>query len=134
MHRAERGEPCGALLLGYDETPFRYQVTELPRVKAYVTEHQVQRLPCLWCGAETRGALPPEIATSQFGPNVVSLMGLLMGCYRLSKRQVVDLLGTCFGIPLAASSVVNQQRVISLGGTGRRIAALRPAAASLPCG
>ena len=44
MHRAERGEPCGALLLGYDETPFRYQVTELPRVKAYVTEHQVHRL------------------------------------------------------------------------------------------
>jgi transposase len=40
-------------------------------------------------------------------------MAMLMGCYRLSKRQVVSLLDSCFGVQLAASSVVNQQQVIS---------------------
>ncbi len=40
-------------------------------------------------------------------------MALLMGRYRLSKRQVVDMLANCFDIHLAASSVVNQQRVVS---------------------
>ena len=31
----------------------------------------------------------------------------------MSKRQVVDVLANCLGIQPAASSVVNQQRVIS---------------------
>jgi transposase len=53
------------------------------------------------------------VAASQFGPNLVSLMTVLMGCYRLSKRQVVALLDTCFGVQVAASSVVNQQQVMS---------------------
>jgi hypothetical protein len=36
-----------------------------------------------------------------------------MGRYRLSKRQVAHLVAECFGITLAASTVVNQQQVIS---------------------
>ena len=113
VYRPEQCRECGALLVGYDTAPRRHQITELPLVKATVTEHQVHSLTCLCCGAANRGALPPEIVASQFGPNVVSLMAVLMGCYRLSKRQVADLLATCFGIQLAASSVVNQQQVIS---------------------
>jgi len=113
VHRPERCRACGALLLGYDPTPHRHQVTELPSLKATVTEHQVHTLTCLCCGATNRGELPADVAASQFGPNVVSLMAVLMGCYRLSKRQVGDLLATCFEIQVATSSVVNQQQVVS---------------------
>jgi transposase len=98
---------------GYDSTPRRHQFTELPLVKATVTEHQVHGLICPCCGATNQGTLPPDVAASQFGPNLVSLMVVLMGCYRLSKRQVVDLVDTCFGVPVVASSVVNQQPVVS---------------------
>jgi len=113
VHRAVACPTCGALRLGYDSAPRRHQITELRRVKASVTEHQVHTLTCPCCGATKRGTLRPEVATSQFGPNLVSLMTVLMGCYRLSKRQVVDLVDTCFGVPVAASSVVNQQPVVS---------------------
>jgi transposase len=85
-------QECGSLLLGYDQKPQRHQVSEVPLVKATVTEHQVHTLTCPCCGATNRGSLPPEVAASQFGPNLVSLMAVLMGCYRLSKRQVVALL------------------------------------------
>jgi len=104
---------CGALLLGDDPQPYRHQVTELPIVKPRVIEHQVHRLDCPCCGQTNRGELPPEVAASWFGPNVISLVGLLMGRYRLSKRQVTHLLTECFGITMAASTVVNQQQVIS---------------------
>jgi transposase len=104
---------CGALLLGEDPTPYRHQVTELPIVKPTVIEHQVHSLDCPCCGQRNRGELPPEVAASWFGPNVISLVGLLMGRYRLSKRQVTHLLAECFAIPMAASTVVNQQQVIS---------------------
>jgi len=113
VHRPERCTQCGALLLGEDPKPRRHQVTELPLVKAQVTEHQVHTVTCLRCGAKNHGELPADVAASQFGPNLVSVMTLLMGCYRLSKRQVVDLLANCFDIRVAASSVVNQQRLIS---------------------
>jgi len=113
VHKPTSCTECGALLLGDDPAPYRHQVTELPIVKPKVIEHQVHRLTCPCCGQSNRGELPPEVASSWFGPNVISLVGLLMGRYRLSKRQVTHLLAECFGITIAASTVVNQQRVIS---------------------
>jgi transposase len=113
VHRPTHCGQCGALLLGDGGQPYRHQVTELPCLKATITEHQVYSVTCLCCGATTRGELPPEVAASQFGPNLVSLMALLMGCYRLSQRQVADLLANCFTTHAAPSSVVNQQQVIS---------------------
>ena len=113
VHRPVACQNCGALLLGEDSTPQRHQITEIPLGKAPVTEHQAHSVvgPC--CGTTNRGTLPPEVATSQFGPNVVSLRVVVMGCYRLSKRQVAEILGTCCGVSVAASSVVNQQQVVS---------------------
>ena len=113
VHRSVQCRVCGALLMGYDASPHRHQITELPPLKATVTEHQVHTLTCLCCGATNRGTLPTEVAASQFGPDLVSLMAVLMGRYRLSKRQVADLLDSCFEIQVATSSVVNQQCVIS---------------------
>jgi transposase len=113
VHKPTRCTGWGALLLGDDPAPYRHQVTELSIVKPKVIEHQVHRLTCPCCGQSNRGELPPEVAASWFGPNVISLVGLLMGRYRLSKRQVMPLLAECFGITMAASPVVNQQRVIS---------------------
>jgi transposase len=113
VYKPTRCAGCGALLLGDDPAPYRHQVTELPIVTPTVIEHQVHRLVCPCCGQSNRGELPPEVARSWFGPNVISLVGLLMGRYRLRKRQVTHLLAECFGITMAASTVVNQQQVIS---------------------
>ena len=66
---------CGALLLGEDPAPYRHQVTELPIVKPKVIEHQIHSIDCLCCGQRNRGELPPEVASSWFGPNVISLVG-----------------------------------------------------------
>lgn len=112
-HKPEKCMGCGATLEGEDPDPQRYQVTELPPIKPHVNEHQVHRLTCSCCGKENRGELPPEVATSQFGPNLVGLMAVLMGVYRMSKRQVAALLDDCFGIQISASSVVNQQNAVS---------------------
>ena len=109
---------CGAVLEGEDRQPYRYQVTELPPVKPHVTEHQVHRLTCRRCGAQNRGELPPEVAASQFGPNLVAWVAILMGVYRLSKRQVAQLLVDSFGVDLATGSVIRQQVAVSEALTG----------------
>lgn len=109
-HRPEICRGCGAELAGEDPDPYRYQVTELPPVKPHVTEHQVHSLKCRYCG---RGELPMEVASSQFGPNLAALMAILMGVYRLSKRQVSRILNDCFAISVSAGSVVKQQETVS---------------------
>jgi transposase len=77
VHKPTSCTRCGALLLGNDPTPYRHQVTELPIVKPKVVEHQVHCINCPCCGQRNRGELPPEVAASWFGPNVISLVGLL---------------------------------------------------------
>lgn len=112
-YKPEKCVDCGEKLRGKDPDPYRYQVTELPPVKTHVTEHQVHTMICPCCGKKNRGELPPEVATSQFGPNLVALIALLMGVYRLSKRQVKGLLKDCFEIEIATGSVVKQQSAVS---------------------
>jgi transposase len=131
VYKPIRCEQCGALLLGEDPAPYRHQVTELPIVKPHVTEYQVHRLTCLCCGHSNRGELPPAIAASWFGPNAISLAGYVMGRFRLSKRQATDLLAECFAIPMAVSTVVNQQQVIS-SALAAPVAALEPVVKNTP--
>lgn len=111
-HKPEQCTGCGSQLKGSDPVPYRHQVTELPPIKPYVTEHQVHTLSCTCCGKRNRGQLPDAVA-SQFGSNLVALMALWMGVYRLSKRQVRGLLEDCFDIQVSTGSVINQQNAVS---------------------
>jgi len=104
---------CKSELEGEDADPYRYQQVELPPVKPYYTEYQVHRLTCPGCGTVNRGELPPEIAASMFGANLTGLIAILMGVFRLSKRQVVALLEIGYGISLSVGSVVNVQKAVS---------------------
>lgn len=112
-HKPTACGQCGSALSGEDPQPYRYQVTELPPIVPLLIEHQVHTLMCGSCGHGNRGELPPEVAVSQFGPYLVAMVALLMGVYRLSKRQVVALLADGFGIDLSPGSVVNQQQALS---------------------
>jgi transposase len=104
---------CGAPLAGEDPTPYRYQTVELPPVKPSYTEYQVHTVTCSCCGTANRGELPAAAAASMFGPNLTGLIAILMGVFRLSKRKVVSLLATCYGITLSPGSVVNVQTRVS---------------------
>jgi transposase len=52
----------------------RRQVTEIPPVKAEVTEHQLIERECGGCGARTRGQAPEGVAAPvQYGPRAAAL-------------------------------------------------------------
>jgi transposase len=97
-------------LSGEDPAPYRYQRVEIPPPKADITEYQVHCLTCPNCGSSNRGELPHEVAASQFGVNLSAWIIILIGVYRLSKRQVVSLLETTYGIQMSPGSVVNIQK------------------------
>lgn len=103
---------CGVRLHGTDPTPWRHQVTEVPKVSPVVTEYQLHTLACR-CGATTRAALPPGVPARAFGPRLQALVAVCTGVYRLSRRTTTGLLQDLFGVDLALGSVTACEQAAS---------------------
>lgn len=104
---------CEADLSGEDGHPLRHQVTEIPPVRAYVTEYQLHTLACPHCQTLTEASLPEGVPSGAFGSRVEALTGLLSGGYRLSKRKVQSLLSDGFGVEMSLGSVTQQEQRVS---------------------
>ena len=85
--------------------PVRHQVTELPPVRAVVTEHQLQHVRCAACGTTTCAVLPADVPPGAFGPRLQATVAVLSGRYRLSRREVAGVCTDVLGAPLAVGSV-----------------------------
>src|SRR5262245_10820698 len=96
---------CGRELRGIDPDPLRHQVWELPEIHPVVTEYRRHRLVC-GCGVSTCGALPDGVPTGQAGPRLTAFAGLLMACFRQSKRRAAQFLGTILNQPASAAWMV----------------------------
>jgi len=99
---------CGSPLTGSDPAPLRHQVTELPPLKPTGTESQLQALGCGQCGAVTRAPLPEGVPERAYGLRLPALGAVLSGAYRLSKRNIEQLLADGLGVEraLGASSAL----------------------------
>lgn len=91
-----------ALMVG---EPARHQVTELPPIRAEVTEYRLHRVRCPTCGGETRACLPPEAPGGAFGPRLQATVAVFSGRCRLSRREVADVCGEMLGADVAVGSV-----------------------------
>jgi transposase len=109
---------CGRPLHGTDPEPLRHQVWELPDIQPAVTEYQRHRLVCS-CGVSTCGELPEGVPAGLAGPRLVAFAGLLMACFRQSKRRAAQFLGTILNQPASAGWMVLLQ--------GRCAEAVQPA-------
>jgi len=92
---------------------FRHQVTEIPPVRALVTEHQVRTVHCRACGEDAAGELPADVARSQFGPRVHALVAHLSGGFRLTHREIKVILAEVFDVQLGLGSVTAIQRRVT---------------------
>jgi transposase len=106
-HWPERCARCAAPLAagGADDDYVPHQVTELPVLRAAVTEYRLHRAACAACGATTRAGLPPEVPPRAHGPRLQAAVATLSGGYRLSRRQVADVCATLLDAPLSVGSV-----------------------------
>lgn len=96
---------CGQTLVGTDAEPLRHQVWELPEIQPVVIEYQQHRLKCV-CGCSTCGPLPTGVPTGQAGPRLTAFAGLLMACFRQSKRRAAQFLGAVLNQPASAAWMV----------------------------
>jgi transposase len=104
---------CGRILVGDDPHPYRHQVTEIPKAIATVDEYQLHSLVCPGCATSTCATLPPGVPTGNFGPRLQALVSVCSGAYRMSKREIEDLVEDFFGAPIALGSISNLERETS---------------------
>lgn len=83
-------------------TPGRHQVIELPEVRAHVSEHQTLTLACPHCGGWTRAQLPAEIQGKSFGPRLVAFAAMLIGRFRMSRRNLAAFFSDLLDVPSPA--------------------------------
>ena len=102
-----------------DPEPTRFQVAELPEIKAKITEYQGHARTCSCCGEVTRAAIPEAIRAHSIGPGLAALMSYLVGNCGLSKRRVEELIESVFEVPVALGTIAKLEQEMS--------AALEPA-------
>lgn len=83
--------------------PQRHQVTELPPMRAHVTEYQCHCVVCSECGESTRATLPEE-TKGNFGPRLSALVAYLTVVCRMPRRVVEALLEQVLGIKMSLGS------------------------------
>ena len=83
--------------------PRRHQVTEVPPVKAHITEYQFPNVVCGQCGKTTHAPVPEEIA-GQFGPQLTALVAYWTVVCRLPRRLVEAMLIDVLGIEISLGS------------------------------
>ena len=96
---------CGHRLAGQDPHPLRHQILELPPLQPVVTEYQLHRLCCCRCGMSTCAGLPLGVPSGGQGPRLQSVLALMTGAYRMSKRMVQTFCADVLGIPICAGQV-----------------------------
>jgi transposase len=106
-HLPERCD-CGHRFDERDERlgePVVHQKWELPPISSVVLEHRLWRLGCRCCGKGTLARLPDGVSGSAFGPRLEAHIAVLAGVYRLSRRQVADIVREVFGCPISVGAV-----------------------------
>ena len=101
---------CGHALAGEDSEPLIHQVAELPRIQPIVTGYRLHRLVCEHCGETTCGPLPDGVPSGCFGPYLQAVLAMLAGAYRLSKRQIQQVVGDLFGLRISTGMVSKLER------------------------
>ena len=73
------------------------QVVDIPPVAAHVTEYQCYASLCQKCGALNVAEVPPEVGGLLAGPRLQAIASVLSGRFRLSRREVEEVLVALFG-------------------------------------
>jgi transposase len=92
---------------------WRHQVVELLPLAVRVTEYQMVRRRCAQREKRTRADLPPGVPRSPFGVRLTAVIALLSGRYRLSRREVRQLLQDLWAVKLSLGAVVRQEQAQS---------------------
>lgn len=91
------------------EKPYVHQKVDLPEVKPYVVEYQLEHGRCKKCGKRKSSKLPEGVTPDTFGPRIKSVITALSGFYKNSKRETANIMRDIFNLNISIGSVSNSE-------------------------
>lgn len=91
------------------EKPYIHQKVDIPEIKPYVVEYQLEHGRCKKCGKRSSSKLPEGTTPDTFGPKVKSVIAALSGFYKNSKREVANIINDIFNLNISIGSVSNSE-------------------------
>src|SRR5438132_1270506 len=96
-----------------DPAPTRFQVADLPPVRAEVIEYQGHGRGCPACGHVTWRAIPADRCQHSIGPGLAAATSYLAGCHQVSKRGLEEIVEVLFEVPVALGTIANLEQEMS---------------------
>lgn len=106
--RFPEGCSCGHSFDGSEERvggPLIHQQWELPPIRPLIFQYDLHRLRCPCCGRPRLADLPAGASWSAFAPRLEAHIATLAGVFRLSRRQVRQVVEEVFGCPISLGAV-----------------------------
>jgi transposase len=105
LGRARAADTRSTATRSVSASPVVHQKWELPVIEPLVFEHRLWRLACPGCGKGQLAGLPDGVTASMLGPRMEAHIAVLAGVYRLSRRQIADVMRDVFGCPISVGAV-----------------------------
>jgi len=98
---------CGAKLEAEfpADDAYAHQVTDLPPARPHVTEYRLWRTRCPHCGGRTRAKRPANVPEDAFCPRLRAVVAALTSKYRVSRREMVEVLHDLCGVEMSVGAV-----------------------------
>jgi transposase len=96
---------CGGEVHVDEQNPERRQQLVVPKIKPWVKEFLIYSGICEKCGRFHRGRLPEGTPNGMLDPRGMALVSVLSGKYRLSKRNVEELLSDLYEMDVSLGTV-----------------------------
>lgn len=103
---------CGGEI-AISEKPYIYQKVDLPEIKPYVVEYQLEHGHCCNCGKRKSSKLPEGVTPDTFGPRVKSVIAALSGFYKNSKREITNIMKDIFNMSISVGCLPTIKQVLS---------------------
>ena len=118
VHRPGTCGSCGGDLTGAEVVSAETrQVFEMPKVRAHVTEHQMQKVRCA-CGSETKAIAPKEAtAPACYGPGIRALAVYLSVYQHVPYDRLAEIFSDLVQIPVSVGAIASMVKEAG-GGLG----------------
>lgn len=104
---------CGGTHLTHiEDEPRVHQVVDILEIKPDVHEFRMHAGHCRDCGKLTWAKLPEDVPRHMFGPRLLAFIGYFLAA-RTSRRQLQEMLGDVFGIPVSLGALSEAEERVS---------------------
>jgi transposase len=93
--------------------PLVHQVVEIPAIVADVSQWILHAVRCPKCRTVTRARLPKGVPIGMLGPNLMALIALFIAGYKISRRNVQQILCDVLGVKLSLGTISNAEEKVS---------------------